>query len=259
MVSGIAGTANEFIDRQMIKYLMPAENSLAALGIYGAVLKIGVVMQLFTQMYRLAAEPFFLAEFKKDEFKNTNAETMKYFIIVSVAIFLLITLFSDLFALIVGPDFREGMHILPIVLVSNALSGVVLNLSFWYKQSGATKYAIVVTFTGLLFTVVFNIMLVPTLGYVGAALARLVCEFAMVVVSYRLGQRHYPIPYDLKRIGEYIVVGAAIYALSWSTSDLAPAIKYIESTILLIGFAAYAVRRERINLGGIIKSILHRK
>ena len=259
LVSGIAGTTNEFIDRQMIKYLMPAENSLAALGIYGAVLKIGVVMQLFTQMYRLAAEPFFLAEFKKDEFKNTNAETMKYFIIVSVAIFLLITLFSDLFALIVGPDFREGMHILPIVLVSNALSGVVLNLSFWYKQSGATKYAIVVTFTGLLFTVVFNIMLVPTLGYVGAALARLVCEFAMVVVSYRLGQRHYPIPYDLKRIGEYIVVGAAIYALSWSTSDLAPAIKYIESTLLLIGFAAYAVRRERINLGGIIKSILHRK
>jgi len=106
---------------------------------------------------------------------------------------------------------------------------------------------------------VFNIMLVPTLGYVGAALARLVCEFAMVVVSYRLGQRHYPIPYDLKRIGEYIVVGAAIYALSWSTSDLAPAIKYIESTLLLIGFAAYAVRRERIDLGGIIKSILHRK
>ena len=259
LVSGIAGTANEFIDRQMIKYLMPAENSLAALGIYGAVLKIGVVMQLFTQMYRLAAEPFFLAEFKKDEFKNTTAETMKYFVIVSVAIFLMITLFSDLFALIVGPAFREGMYILPIVLVSNALSGVVLNLSFWYKQSGATKYAIVVTLTGLVFTVVFNIMLVPTLGYVGAALARLVCEFAMVVVSYRLGQKHSPIPYDLKRIGGYLLVGAAIYAFSWSTSDLAPTVKYVESSLLFVGFVAYAIRRERIDIAGMARGILKRK
>jgi O-antigen/teichoic acid export membrane protein len=200
-----------------------------------------------------------LAEFKKDEFKNTTAETMKYFVIVSVAIFLMITLFSDLFALIVGPDFREGMYILPIVLVSNALSGVVLNLSFWYKQSGATKYAIVVTLTGLVFTVVFNIMLVPTLGYVGAALARLVCEFAMVVVSYRLGQKHCPIPYDLKRIGEYVLVGAALYAFSWSTSDLAPTVKYVESSLLFVGFVLYAIRRERIDIAGMARGILKRK
>lgn len=259
LVSGIAGTANEFIDRQMIKFLMPGEESLAALGIYGAVVKIGVVMLLFTQMYRLAAEPFFLSEFKKDDFKESNAAAMKYFVLVSVLIFLFITLFSDLFALIVGPNFREGMYILPVVLISNALSGAVLNLSFWYKQVGATKYAIVITGIGLVFTVVFNIMLVPTLGYAGAALARLACELVMVVVSYRLGQKHYPIPYDLKRIGEYVLVGGVIYGISLLLGGENNAIKYLVNCVLLAVFALYAVRREKLNIGGLVKSVLKRK
>ncbi len=259
LVSGIAGTANEFIDRQMIKFLMPAEESLAALGIYGAVVKIGVVMLLFTQMYRMAAEPFFLAEFKRDEFKNSNAEVMKYFVIVSLVIFLIITLFSDIFALIVGPDFREGMYILPVILVSNALGGVVLNLSFWYKQTGATKYAIWITGTGLLFTVVFNILLVPTLGYMGAALARLLCESAMVVVSYRLGQRHYPTPYNLKRIFFYVVVAAILWALSLLTAELSMWAKYLCNSAMVVTFVVIAIRRERINVGGLVRSILRRK
>lgn len=259
LVSGIAGTANEFIDRQMIKFLMPAEESLAALGVYGAVVKIGVVMLLFTQMYRMAAEPFFLSEFKKDEFKNSNAEVMKYFVIVSLAIFLFITLFSDLFALIVGPEFREGMYILPMILVGNALSGVVLNLSFWYKQTGATKYAIWITGTGLIFTVVFNILLVPTLGYAGAALARVMCEMAMVVVSYRLGQKHYPIPYNLKVIFSYVAITAVLWGISLLTAQLAPVLKYLINGAMLVLFLVYAVRREKINIGGLVRSVLRRK
>lgn len=259
LISGIAGTANEFIDRQMIKFLMPAEESLAALGIYGAVVKIGVVMLLFTQMYRLAAEPFFLAEFKKEEFKESNAAAMKYFVLVSVFIFLFITLFSDLFALIVGPDFREGMYILPVVLISNALSGVVLNLSFWYKQLGATSYAILITGVGLLFTIVFNVLLVPTLGYMGAAVARLLCEVAMVLVSYRLGQKHYPIPYDLKRIAEYVVIGGGVYGISLLCGDSAGIVKLLINSILLILFILYAIRRERINIRGMLKAVLKRK
>ena len=259
LISGIAGTANEFIDRQMIKFLMPTGESLAALGVYGAVVKIGVVMMLFTQMYRLAAEPFFLAEFKKDEFKNSNAEVMKYYVIVSLIIFLFITLFSDLFALIVGPDFREGMYILPMVLVSNALSGVVLNLSFWYKQTGATKYAIWITGTGLLFTIVFNILLVPSLGFAGAALARLVCEMAMVVVSYRLGQKHYPTPYNLKRIFLYVALAAAMWGISLLTNELSTTPKYLINSVMVVGFVLLAIRVERINVGALLRSILRRK
>jgi O-antigen/teichoic acid export membrane protein len=200
-----------------------------------------------------------LSEFKRDEFKNAGAEVMKYFVIVSLAIFLIITLFSDVFALIVGPDFREGMYILPVVLVGNALSGVVLNLSFWYKQTGATKYAIWITGTGLVFTVVFNILLVPTLGYMGAAVARLLCESAMVVVSYRLGQRHYPTPYNLKRIFSYVAVAALLWGASLLTANLALWAKYLCNSVMVVVFVLFAIRRERINVGGLVRSILRRK
>ncbi len=256
LVSGIAGTANEYIDRQMIKYLMPAGEAMAALGVYGAVVKIGVVMLMFTQMYRLAAEPFFLADFKKEDFKHSNAEALKYFVLVSVFIFLLISLFADLFALIVGRDFREGIYILPVVLVSNMLSGVVLNLSFWYKQVGATKYAIYVTGTGLLFTLVFNVMLVPKLGYFGAALARLVCEAAMVVVSYRLNRKHYPIDYDLRRMGEYLLVGAAMYGAGMLCGGAPAVLRYCVATVLVCAFAVYAVRREHIDVRGMAQAVV---
>ena len=152
LISGIAGTANEFIDRQMIKYLTPEATAMAELGVYGAIVKIAVVMTLFTQMYRLAAEPFFLAGFKKEEFKEANAASMKYFVMASMLIFLGIVLFRDLFALIVGKSFREGIDILPVVLLSNVLAGIWFNLSFWYKREEKTKYAAYITFLGLAVT-----------------------------------------------------------------------------------------------------------
>ncbi|MCC8035528.1 MAG: oligosaccharide flippase family protein [Rikenellaceae bacterium] len=255
LLSGIAGTANEFIDRQMIKYLMPSDVAMQALGVYGAVVKIGVILLLFTQMYRLAAEPFFLADFKKEDFVRTNAEAMKYFIIVSVGIFLGITLFTDLFRLLVGPAFREGMYILPVVLIGNILSGVVLNLSFWYKQMSRTSFALLVTGTGLVFTVVFNIMLVPALGIYGAALARLSCEAAMAVLSYVLNRRYCPTPYDLKRIGIYAGAGALIYGCGLLSAHLPQILKYTVNTALLATFAIMAVSLERID----IKSVFRKK
>ena len=199
LISGIAGTANEFIDRQMIKYLTPGgeEVAMAELGVYGAIVKIAVVMTLFTQMYRLAAEPFFLSGFKKEEFKEANAASMKYFVMASMVIFLGIVLFRDLFALIVGRDFREGIDILPIVLASNILAGVWFNLSFWYKREEKTKYAAYITFLGLAVTIALSFVLVPKMGYRGAAWVRLVAEAAMVVWSYTLCRKHYPIPYEL--------------------------------------------------------------
>lgn len=259
LISGIAGTANEFIDRQMIKYLMPEELAMSALGVYGAVVKIGVVLLLFTQMYRLAAEPFFLANFKKDDFVRTNAEAMKFFIIVSIAIFLSITLFTDLFALIIGRDFRQGMYILPVVLAANILSGLVLNLSFWYKQYGRTRFAIIVTGTGLVFTVVFNFLLVPQLGYFGAALARLVCEAAMVFVSWHLNRKYCPTPYDLRRIVGYILMGGVLYGLSFATAMLPEVWKYLCNLALLAAFAVWAARHEHINIPALVRAVVEKK
>ncbi len=248
LISGIAGVANEFIDRQFIKYLMPPELALSSLGIYGAVVKIGVILLLFVQMYRIAAEPFFLSGFKHEEFVRANAEAMKFFVIVSITLFLGIGLFPDLFGLIIGADFRQGMYILPIVLLANIFSGAVLNLSFWYKKSGKTQFAVVITGTGLLFTVILNLIFIPRMGYVGAAWARLVCELVMAALSYALCRHFFPIPYDLRRIGGYFLLGGVLYGAGLATREWLPhlALAYIANLGLILIFVGYAAKREGI-------------
>ena len=139
------------------------------------------------------------------------------------------------------------------------LSGIVLNLSFWYKQTGKTIYAIWVTGTGLLFTVVFNILLVPALGYVGAAVARLLCELSMVVLSYLLNQKYCPVPYDLRSIGGYLLLGVVLYGAGWLCEGLPDWLRYLIYLLLVVIFAGYAVRRERIDLRGLVRSVLHRR
>ena len=195
LISGVTGTANEFIDRQFIKYLLPQESAMSTLGIYGAVLKLGGILLLFVQMFRLAAEPFFLADFKKEDFLKANAETLKYFLIVSMLLFLVISLFSDFFGLILGSDFRDGLFIIPVVLFANIGNGIVFNLSFWYKRTGKTRLAILVTGSGLICTIVFNLLLLPRLGYAGAAWAHgdRQLYFEQNILSGSLSAQTYPI------------------------------------------------------------------
>jgi len=259
LVSGAAAMAAEFIDRQMIKYLTP-EGAMAQVGLYGAITKIAVVMTLFTQMYRLAAEPFFLANYRKEQFVEMNAAALKYFMLASVAIFLGIALFKDLFALIVGADFREGMHILPIVLATNVLSGVWLNLSFWYKREEKTRYAMYVTFAGLGCTLLLGLCFIPLWGYCGAAWMRLISEAAMVGISFRLNRRYYPTPYDLPRIGEYVAAGAAVFAASALFARAVPdaLAQFGVNAVLFGGFLLYAVRREHIDVKGLARAVLKR-
>ncbi len=256
LLSGVTATATDFIDRQMIKYLIP-EGAMAQLGIYGAVVKIAVVMTLFTQMYRLAAEPFFLSNFKKDDFVAMNAAAMKYYIMVSMGIFLGIALFKDLFALIVGPDFREGIYILPIVLGANVLMGVWLNLSFWYKREEKTQLALVITFAGLLSTVIFNLIFVPRWGYYGAAWARFVGEGVMVVVSYALNRRMFPTPYPLGRIFEYVALALGLFSLSITLEGYIDQrwLYYALNLGLMIIYKCYALRRERVDVVALTRSV----
>ncbi|MFI3317734.1 MAG: oligosaccharide flippase family protein [Rikenellaceae bacterium] len=249
LVSGVAATATEFIDRQMIKHIIPVD-SMAQLGIYGAVVKIAVVMTLFTQMYRLAAEPFFLANYKKSDFVAMNAAAMKYFVMASMLIFLGISLFRNLFALIVGAEYREGIYILPVVLGANVLMGIWLNLSFWYKREEKTHMAIIITLAGLVASVALNLILVPRWGYYGAAWARFLGEGVMVAVSYYLCRRYFPTPYEKGAILSYITLGIALF---YTSEFFAP---HIDNTlarmainILLIAiYVYYAVRREKIDI-----------
>ena len=262
LIGGVAGTAGEFLDRQMIKYLLPDDISMAQLGVYGAITKIAVVMTLFTQMYRLAAEPFFLSNFTKEEFVESNAAALKYFVMASMLIFLGIALFRDVFALIVGRSFREGIDILPVVLGANILAGVWLNLSFWYKREEKTQFALYVTFTGLAVVVVLGLLMVPRWGYRGAAWARLGAEAAMVVVSLWLNRRYFPTPYDFGRIAEYVVAGVALYLASEALLHYGSPIvvvRYGVNVVLFMAFVAFAVWREKIDVKGLVRSVMKKR
>ena len=260
LVGGLAGTANEFLDRQLIKYLVP-EGAMAQVGIYGAITKIAVVMMLFYQMYRLAAEPFFLSNFKKSDFVQMNAAALKYYVMASMLIFLGIALFRDVFALIVGRDFREGIFILPVVLGANVLTGVWLNLSFWYKREEKTSLAIVVTGAGLVSMLVFGFWCIPVWGYYGAAWARLASESTMVAVSWWLNRRFYPTPYDWRRIGEYVAAALAVFAVCEAVTACGgnKLIAYAFNIVLFAAYALYLVRRERIDVAALVKAALKRK
>ena len=260
LVGGLAGTANEFIDRQLIKYLVP-EGAMAQVGIYGAITKIAVVMMLFYQMYRLAAEPFFLSNFKKSDFVQMNAAALKYYVMASMLIFLGIALFRDVFALIVGRDSREGIFILPVVLGANVLTGVWLNLSFWYKREEKTSLAIVVTGAGLVSMLVFGFWCIPVWGYYGAAWARLASESTMVAVSWWLNRRFYPTPYDWRRIGEYVAAALAVFAVCEAVTACGgnKLIAYAFNIVLFAAYALYLVRRERIDVAALVKAALKRK
>ena len=257
LLSSVAGTAGEFIDRQLIKYLVP-EGAMAQLGIYGAITKIAVVMTLFTQMYRLAAEPFFLSNFKKEEFEQTNAAALKYYMLASMVIFLGIALYRDIFAMIVGSDFRQGIFILPIVLGANVLSGVWLNLSFWYKREEKTAYALWITLSGLATSVIAGWLLIPKFGYYGAAWCRFIAEVVMVAVSVTLNRIYFPIPYDFKRIAEFVVVALAVFFIAEAVVGDSVILKYVINTLLFVLYLAYAVWREKIDVAGLVKSMLRR-
>lgn len=245
MLAGVMGIASDFIDRQMLRWLLPEDIAFAELGIYSAVAKLAALMVIFRQMYSLGAEPFFLQRFSKSDFSRLNAVALKYFLVVGIVIFLGITLFSDVFALILGSSFRVGMDLLPILLLANLLSGILVNLSFWYKAADRTSVAILVTLIGVVLTVVANLVLIPLIGSVGAAWARVVAGVAMVVASYLWSLKYYPIAFDFKAICLYLVLGGVIYVLSLQTALIeSNFLRWGVNCVMVLLFCAIFVKKE---------------
>jgi O-antigen/teichoic acid export membrane protein len=213
MIGGFAGIANELLDRQLLKYLPTPDGSdpFIQIGIYGAVYKLSIFLVLFNQAFRYAAEPFFFAQGRTDN-RATLATVLRYFTIVLCVGFVGVICGIDVLKFFIDEKFHSGLYILPILLLANVFLGVNTHLSIWYKLSDRTGFGIVVTGIGLFFTLVFNLWLIPLLGYEGAAWATLVSYVAMTVVSYLLGQRYYYIPYAMGRMLLHILL-AVIFSL----------------------------------------------
>lgn len=244
MMAGLLGVSGDFIDRQLLYYMLPPDIAEAQVGIYGGVSKIAALMMIFRQIYTLGAEPFFLQGFSKEDFKATNAAATKYFAIVGIAIYLMITLFSDQFALIVGSDIRVGMDVVPLLLLANLFAGILVNLSFWYKAVDRTRLAVRINGLGILATLLVNMLLIPSMGYHGAAVARVVAMLLMVTVSYVLCQKCFSVPFDLKRIGFYFLLGGVIFASSYATRLLPVGIEITLNFLLLLSYVLIASKKE---------------
>jgi O-antigen/teichoic acid export membrane protein len=212
LIAGLAGTVNEALDRILLKHMIPLEqNPMEQLGIYGANYKLAVLMTLFVQMFKYAAEPFFFSKSGEKNAQKLYADVMMFFVVAGLFIFLLVNLYLDYFILFIGADFREGVHIVPVVLLANLVMGIFFNLSIWYKLTNKTHIGAVLVLLGALITVFVNVLFIPRYGYVASAWAHLICYSTMVIVSYLWSRKHYAIPYRSGRILAYILVAIVIY------------------------------------------------
>lgn len=215
LIAGLAGVVNEALDRVLLKHLLTGDqNPLHQLGIYGANYKLAVLMTLFVSMFRYAAEPFFFSRAKDKNAKSLYADVMSFFVVAALLIFLLVTFFMDYFVLFIGPDFREGVHIVPIVLFANLIMGMLFNLSIWYKLTNRTLAGAVLVTLGAGITIAINLVFVPRYGYVASAWAHLVCYSVMVVLSYLWSRKHYAVPYKVAKIGAYMALALLLYVIN---------------------------------------------
>jgi len=246
LIAGLAGTVNEALDRVLLKHLIPAEQvPMEQLGIYGANYKMAVLMTLFVQMFKYAAEPFFFSRSSDKNARELYADVMTFFVVAGLLIFLVVNLYLDYFILFIGKDFREGAHIVPVILFANLIMGIYFNLSIWYKLTGKTIYGAVLVITGAMVTVIINMLFIPQYGYTASAWAHLLCYSLMVLLSYLWSRKHYPIPYRIKRIISYMVLALMIFY--FNQLFLQDALKYKEliRLAMLILFGAIVCMREK--------------
>ena len=256
LIVGVAGMTNEVSDKIIFKYLLRVPEGTAdhdayimsQLGIYGASYKLAVLMTLFIQMFRFAAEPFFFAQARENNARQVYADVMKYFIVFSLVIFLGVMFFLDVVKYFIGPGFWEGLFIVPIVLMANLLMGVTFNLSMWYKLNDMTRFGAYIALTGAVVTILLNLLLVPAYSYLGAAWGHFGSYLVMVGISFAWGQKFYPIPYQLGRIGLYFALAAGLWVVSHFLPEMNAWLTGAVNLLLLGVFIVVAIILERRNL-----------
>ncbi|MEN7550180.1 polysaccharide biosynthesis C-terminal domain-containing protein [Rapidithrix thailandica] len=214
--SGMAFCINEVADRILLKYLFPEEklklSSIEAIGIYSACYKLSIFITLAVQAYKYAAEPFFFAQAGKQGSPQLFARAMKFFVIVLSIMFVAVNVnlgwISDLF--LRKEAYKEGLFVVPILLMGNIFLGIYYNLAVWYKVTDKTRYGAYISIGGAFFTLVLNLLLIPQIGYAGSALVTLFCYFGMAVSSYLIGQKFYAVPYDLGSAIFYLLIASVI-------------------------------------------------
>ncbi len=247
-IAGLAGMVNETADRAVLKYLLPADIADEQIGIYGACYKLAVLITLFIQAFRMGAEPFFFSHAKEKNSAATFARIMNVFVAVCMSAFLLVMLFLDLFKWFIPNEaYHAGLRVVPILMLANVFLGIYYNQSVWYKLTDRTRAGSTISIVGAAITLVCLFALIPSMGYMGAAWATLICYASMAAISYAWGQKHYPVPYNVTRVLGYMAGAAVLWYISLLMSIHRGDIILVR-VLFLTGFLALVWRLERTSI-----------
>ena len=217
MVAGIAFAINEQFDKILLGRLLPANIAAAEVGVYSACYKLGLFMVLYRTAYTLGIEPFFFSHAADKNAPQTYAMVTKYFVIFGSFILLSVIVFADLFKtyMIQDESYWVAMKVVPLIILANFFLGIYTNLSVWYKLIDKTYIGAYISIVGAVITLVLNFLLIPSMSYYGSAIATIAAYGSMMLISYYLGNKYYPIPYDLKKIGGYLSLSILFSAVSF--------------------------------------------
>lgn len=251
LIAGVAFSINETFDRILLDKLLPENIAKTEIGMYSACYKLGMFMTLFVTAFKLGVEPFFFSHANTENPRHNYARILEYFVIFGCAILLGVIVFADILKVILIGDeaYWKAMIIVPIILLANLCLGIYHNLSVWYKVTDKTKYGAYISVLGALLTLVLNFWLIPYISYVGSAIATLSAYFCMMVASYYYGRKYYPVPYNLKKIGLYMLLSTGLSAVAFYGFRG----NYIVGITALIVFLSVVFQMEKNNLKRLLK------
>jgi O-antigen/teichoic acid export membrane protein len=258
LILGLAGILNQVADKLIFPFVYPDKaEATVQLGIYGASSKIAMIMAMLTQAFRFAYEPFVFSKSKDSDSREMYAQAMKFFIIFTLLAFLAVMFYIDILKFILGRDYWVGLKVVPIVMAAEMCMGVYFNLSFWYKLTDQTRWGAYFSIIGCSIIIIFNIVFIPRYSYMACAWAGLAGYGTAMLLSYFVGQKKYPINYDVKRCLGYVALAAVLYCIgmylpfgTWANIAI--------RTVLLIAYTAVIIKVEGLDFSPLLRRFTHK-
>ena len=247
LVMGLAGQLNQAASQILFPYLFDGsqEEARAQLGIYGACIKIAMIMVMITQAFRFAYEPFVFGKSKDKDNRDTYAQAMKFYLIFTLLAFLVVMGYLDILKYLIGESYWDGLRVVPIIMAAEIMFGVFFNLSFWYKLTDRTIWGAYFSGIGAVVLITIDILLIPRFSYMACAWAGFAAYATSMLLSYFIGQRYYPIAYPIRQMSAYVLLTLVLFmAMQYAGSVLPLWASLIANTLLIAVFAAYLVKKD---------------
>lgn len=259
VIVGMGGIVNDMLSRLIYQHVvdLPEEQAKHELGVFANIIRLSILITIAIQAFRMAAEPFFFNRSKEENAPRTYARVMKFFVLVCCFLFLGISLYIDVvkwfFLSIHRKEWTEGLYVVPLFAMANIFLGIYYNLSIWYKLTNKNMMGALITFGGAAITIALNILLIPRFHYLGAAIATFCCYLFMMVISYTIGQKYYPVPYARKKLIAYLVLVVLLLLIHRGLVNLYENRWFnLAAATFLFGFFTWFVakieRKELVNL-----------